>query len=131
MLRGRARILRSKRPQMVRQEIYGYLLTHYALIDRRCRAATEASTNPDRIKCTVPCASCTAASPTPRPFPSDGLSALTTSIHRSKDLNPQRRQRSYPRVVKRTRHSSRAQKILKDFSPGYREPEEHVMVIPR
>ncbi|MFC8235707.1 hypothetical protein [Streptomyces sp. NPDC057284] len=52
MLRGRARILRSKSPQMVRQEIYGYLLTHYALSDLRCRAATEASTNPDRIKCT-------------------------------------------------------------------------------
>jgi hypothetical protein len=52
VLRGPARILRSKSPQMVRQEIYGYLLTHYALSDLRCRAATEAGTDPDRIKFT-------------------------------------------------------------------------------
>ena len=52
VLRGPARILRSKSPQMVRQEIYGYLLAHYALSDLRCRAATEAGIDPDRIKFT-------------------------------------------------------------------------------
>ena len=30
-LRGPGRVLRSKSPDMVRQEIYGYLLTHYAI----------------------------------------------------------------------------------------------------
>lgn len=52
VLRGPARILRSKSPEMVRQEIYGYLLAHYALSDLRCRAATEAGIDPDRIKFT-------------------------------------------------------------------------------
>ncbi|HET8659149.1 MAG TPA: IS4 family transposase [Micromonosporaceae bacterium] len=49
-LRGPGRILRSKSPDMVRQEIYGYLLTHYAIAALICRAATETDIDPDRIK---------------------------------------------------------------------------------
>ena len=49
-LRGPGRVLRSKSPDMVRQEIYGYLLTHYAISALICRAATEAGVNPDRVK---------------------------------------------------------------------------------
>ncbi len=49
-LRGPARVLRSKSPDMVRQEIYGYLLTHYAISALICRAATEADIDPDRVK---------------------------------------------------------------------------------
>jgi len=37
---------------MVRQEIYGYLLTHHALSALICRAATEADIDPDRVKFT-------------------------------------------------------------------------------
>ena len=49
-LRGPGRVLRSKSPDMVRQEIYGYLLTHHAISALICRAATEADIDPDRIK---------------------------------------------------------------------------------
>ena len=49
-LRGPGRVLRSKSPDMVRQEIYGYLLTHHAISALVCRAATEADIDPDRIK---------------------------------------------------------------------------------
>jgi hypothetical protein len=49
-LRGPGRILRSKNPDMVRQEIYGYLLTHYAIAALICTAATETDTDPDRVK---------------------------------------------------------------------------------
>ena len=49
-LRGPGRVLRSKGPDMVRQEIYGYLLTHYAISALICRAATEADIDPDRVK---------------------------------------------------------------------------------
>ena len=49
-LRGPGAVLRSKSPDMVRQEIYGYLLTHYALSALICRAATEAGIDPDRVK---------------------------------------------------------------------------------
>ena len=48
-LRGPGRILRSQNPQMVRQEIYGYLLAHHALAALICRAATEADIDPDRV----------------------------------------------------------------------------------
>jgi len=43
-------VLRSKSPDLVRQEIYGYLLTHYAIAALICRAATEAGIDPDRVK---------------------------------------------------------------------------------
>jgi hypothetical protein len=51
-LRGPGRILRSKSPDMIRQEIYGYLLTHYAISALICAAATEAGIDPDRVKFT-------------------------------------------------------------------------------
>jgi hypothetical protein len=35
---------------MVRQEIWGYLLTHYAICALICTAATAAGTDPDRVK---------------------------------------------------------------------------------
>jgi hypothetical protein len=51
-LRGPGRVLRSHSPDMVRQEIYGYLLTHYSISALICRAATEADIDPDRVKFT-------------------------------------------------------------------------------
>ena len=49
-LRGPGRVLRSKSPPMVEQEIWGYLLTHYALSALTCAAATAAGIDPDRVK---------------------------------------------------------------------------------
>ena len=49
-LRGPGKVLRSQSPDMVRQEIYGYLLTHYAISALICKAATEAQIDPDRVK---------------------------------------------------------------------------------
>jgi hypothetical protein len=49
-LRGPGRVLRSRSPDMVRQEIYGYLLAHYAISALICKAATEAGIDPDRVK---------------------------------------------------------------------------------
>lgn len=44
------RVLRSRSPDMVRQEIYGYLLTHRALSSLLCQAATEADVVPDQAE---------------------------------------------------------------------------------
>jgi hypothetical protein len=52
MLRGPGKVLRSKSPDLVKQELYGYLLTHYAISALICRAATEADIDPDRVKFT-------------------------------------------------------------------------------
>jgi hypothetical protein len=49
-LRGPGKVLRSKSPDMVRQEIYGCLLTHHALSALICRAATGPGIDPDRVK---------------------------------------------------------------------------------
>ena len=51
-LRGPGRVLRSRSPDMVRQEIYAYLLTHYAISALICRAATEADIDPNLVKFT-------------------------------------------------------------------------------
>ena len=50
--RGPRVVLRSKTPDGVRQEAYGYLLTHYALRKRRSDAAEAAATDPDRLSFT-------------------------------------------------------------------------------
>jgi hypothetical protein len=49
-LRGPGKVLRSQSPAMVVQEIWGYLLTHYAISALTCTAATSAGTDPDRVK---------------------------------------------------------------------------------
>jgi hypothetical protein len=49
-LRGPGKVLRSKSPDMIRQEIWGYLLTHYAISALICTAATSAGIDPDRVK---------------------------------------------------------------------------------
>jgi hypothetical protein len=49
-LRGPGRVLRSQSPDMVAQEIWGYLLTHYALSALICNAATAAGIDPDRVR---------------------------------------------------------------------------------
>jgi hypothetical protein len=47
--RGPARVLRSKSPEMVRQEIWALLLTHYGVRRLMCNAADEIGEDPDRL----------------------------------------------------------------------------------
>ncbi len=47
--RGPARVLRSKSPSMVRQEIWALLLTHYGIRRLMCHAADEIGEDPDRL----------------------------------------------------------------------------------
>jgi hypothetical protein len=49
-LRGPGKILRSASPEMVNQELWGYLLTHYAVSALICTAATAAGIDPGRVK---------------------------------------------------------------------------------
>jgi hypothetical protein len=48
-LRGAQIILRSKTPELVRQEFYGLLMTHYALRGLMHEAALKADEDPDRL----------------------------------------------------------------------------------
>jgi hypothetical protein len=49
-LRGPGRVLRSGSPDLIEQEVWGYLLTHYALSALICAAATSAGIDPDRVR---------------------------------------------------------------------------------
>ena len=49
-LRGPGKILRSQSPPMIEQELWGYLLTHYAISALACTAATVAGIDPDRVR---------------------------------------------------------------------------------
>jgi len=51
-LRRSGRVLRSKSPEMVRQEIWALLLAHYAIRRLMCRGADEAGYDPDRLSFT-------------------------------------------------------------------------------
>jgi transposase IS4-like protein/DDE family transposase len=47
--RGPGRVLRSKTPELVEQEVWSLLLTHYAIRALMCRVADEADVDPDRL----------------------------------------------------------------------------------
>jgi Insertion element 4 transposase N-terminal/Transposase DDE domain len=47
--RGRGGVLRSKSPEMIEQEIWALLLTHYAIRHLMCEAADQADIDPDRL----------------------------------------------------------------------------------
>jgi hypothetical protein len=47
--RGRGGVLRSKTPDMIEQEIWALLLTHYAVRHLMCEAADHADIDPDRL----------------------------------------------------------------------------------
>src|SRR5215472_3396400 len=49
-LRGPGRVLGSQSPDMIEQEIWGYLLAHHAISALICTAATSAGIDPDRVK---------------------------------------------------------------------------------
>ncbi|WP_196470134.1 IS4 family transposase [Planomonospora sp. ID91781] len=109
-LRGPGRVLRSRTPDLVRQEIWAYLLTHWALATLICTAATAAGVDPDRIKflatLRIVRRSVTDRAAFP-PEPDHDLWFRTVHhVGRPRNRNPERRHRTYPRSVKRTRRSS-------------------------
>ena len=50
--RGPAAVLRSRTPDMVLQELYGLLVTHYAIRKLMAEAADQAELDPDRLSFT-------------------------------------------------------------------------------
>ena len=93
--------------QLYPQEIWGYLLTHYAISALICTAATNAGIDPDRVKFkrTVRIIRRRAAGPAFPPGQRQRiLDCVMAAITDPQQLN-ERRERSYPRVVKRARHN--------------------------
>ncbi len=105
--------------------IYGYLLVHHAISALICQAATEADIDPDRVKFTRTVRIIRRAAG-PAAFPPDqyqhALAAIKADITRTRHLNPQRRHRTCPRVVKRARHNSYRVKRNSDRGTRHSRP---------
>jgi hypothetical protein len=133
-LRGPGRILRSRTPDLVRQEIWAYLLTHWALATVICVAATTAGVDPDRIKFLATLRIVRRSVTDQAAFPAALHGTVwTRTVHqagRPRNRNPSRRHRSYPRAVKRTRRSSYRERRPSDKGIRHTGPPT-VALLPR
>lgn len=120
--RGPRVVLRSKNPDGVRQEVYGYLCVHYAIRALMATVADHHDTDPDRVSFTR---SLHAARRSVRAGLGTAHRSLTQALHTvvaeiAGELLPPRRLRAAARVVKRkmsnyglkrARHRSRAHPV--------------------
>jgi hypothetical protein len=96
-------VLRSKHPEGVYQEAYGYLCTHYAIRRLMHDAALKADLDPDRLSFTRGLRAAAAAPAPTRDFPPSSLARAheqATAEILAEPL-PERRLRANPRVIKR------------------------------
>lgn len=107
-LRGPGRVLRSKLPELAVQQIWAWLLVHYALSALIARAAQAADVDPDRISYTrvlrIVRRTATGTAAFPPGDWADAFPAVLAGI--TAKINPKRRERTCPRAVKRARHNS-------------------------
>jgi hypothetical protein len=122
--RGAATVLRSRKPEMAEQEIWGLLLTHYGIRHLIREAADQAGLDPDRMSFMPASGLFAARSRTRRLFPLQRLLAATRAAIKEilERPNPNRRERSYPRKVKRTRHNSFTMKKPEDKNVSHGSP---------
>ena len=130
LLRGPGKVLRSKSPDMIEQELWGYLLTSYAISALICTAATAAGIDPDRVrpKRTIRAVRRRVADPAfPPDQPGTALDQVTADITAPRNLG-RRRQRSYPRVIKRGRHNAYRVKKPTDHGTRHASPPTITLV---
>ena len=103
--RGPRMVMRSKSPDLVKQEIWGHLCCHYAIRTLMVEAAQHAHRDPDRVSFIAAlriARRSVAQGAFPRPHPDHAMAiwrhAVLALVRR---LNPARRRRSNPRVIKR------------------------------
>ena len=105
--RGAGIILRSRKPELVEQEIWGLLLTHYGIRHLMREAADQAELDPDRMSfiraLRVVRRQVSGQAASPRKLARATLEAIEEIAERP---NPARRERTCPRAVKRTQHTA-------------------------
>ena len=124
-LRGPGRVLRSRLPDLVHQEIWAYLIVHHAISALTAKASAAADLDPDRISFAQALrlirrtATGTADIP-----PQDWTDRLPVHLALlALLLIPPRRERTCPRAVKRARHNSyRIKKPGEPASTRHRAP---------
>ncbi len=119
-LRGASFILRSKSPELVRQELFAFLTVYQALCALKTQAARTAGIDPDRI-------SFTATVRIARDHASNQISVTATGLSRARsqaihdilsDLLPPRRDRQCQRVKKPPKNTFPAKKRDEAYPPG-------------
>jgi hypothetical protein len=112
--RGPGIILRSQSPEMAEQELWGLLLTHYGIHRIMTEAADQAEIDPDRLSFIRSLRVIHQHVTSQAGFPPTHLDgAVAEAIAEITERpNPKRRQRTYPRVVKR--HQRSGYKVKKD-----------------
>jgi hypothetical protein len=107
-LRGPGKVLRSRLPDLVHQEIWAYLIVHHAISALSAKASAAADLDPDRISFTKALRlihrTATGTADVPPQEWTDHLPKHLTDI--ADLLIPPRRDRDCPRAVKRARHNS-------------------------
>jgi hypothetical protein len=99
-LRGAAVILRSRSPELVRQEMFAFLAVYQALCALRAAAAQTAGIDPDRISFTITVRLARDQAGTPAAASPDTLrrACQQTIADLLDDLLPTRRSRTYERI---------------------------------
>jgi len=130
--RGTKVVLRSKQPELARQQIYRYLCVHYAIRWLMHVVALEADTDPDRLSFTR---TLRAARRTAGSHPGFPPRTLTDAHARARqemlaELLPARRLRAAPRVVKRKMSNYAVKRAEYRTRPQpARRPEDAVVVL--
>ena len=120
---GGQRVLRSRTPELVKQEIWSLLLTHYAIRHVMKDAADTVGTDPDDLRSYAATARSAARSLIRPALPPDRLAdALTKTIDEivEERLGP-RQQPTCPRVVKR--HRAHSHRIKRETDPNGLHPD--------
>lgn len=105
--RGPAHILRSQSPEMVRQDIWAFLLAHYGVRKLMCRAADEVGEDPDRLSFIRSVRTIRRHITGQADFSPDHLKrSLAEALAEILEKRTKQRERTNPRVIKRARHNS-------------------------
>ncbi len=131
--RGKSVVLRSKDPEGVRQEVYGYLCTHYAIRALMTEVAEHGGLDPDRVSFTR---SLRAARRSVRAGVGTSTTAMAEASQMvvaeiSRELLPERRLRAAGRVVKRKMSNWGLKRApQRDWPQPERWPQDAVRVLP-
>ncbi len=130
---GHHRVLRSKTPELVKQEIWSLLLTHYAIRHVMKDAADTVGTDPDNLSFIRSYRAIRRQVPNQAGFPPKRLTAALkeTTDEIIERPNPPRQDRTYPRVAKRYRAHSHRIKRTTDHGQLHNGPAKiHIFKVP-
>ena len=125
-------VLRSKMPDGVVQELYGYLCVHYAIRWLMHSVALEAGADPDRLSFTRTLRVARRTTASHPGFSPSGARRGTPPSRRGDPLRaaPPRRLRATPRVVKRKMSNFAVKRAShRDWPQPARRPEDAVVIL--